>query len=93
MLTVAAPGDPTNDATLQWPTGREQIDAGTLVLRRATAQREGACRDVNYDPTILPAGLRPSDDPLLAARSAAYSVSFNRRTHEEAARSQGNAQP
>lgn len=93
VLTVAAPGDPTNDATLQWPAGREQIDAGTLVLRRATPQREGACRDVNYDPTILPDGLKPSDDPLLAARSAAYSVSFNRRTREEAARSPGNAQP
>lgn len=93
VLTVAAPGDPTNDATQQWPAGREQIDAGTLVLRRATPQREGACRDVNYDPTILPDGLKPSDDPLLAARSAAYSVSFNRRTHEEAARSQESAQP
>lgn len=93
VLTVAAPGDPTNDATLQWPAGREQIDAGTLVLRQATPQRAGACRDVNYDPTILPDGLKPSDDPLLAARSAAYSVSFNRRTREEAARSQGDAQP
>lgn len=93
VLTVAAPGDPTNDATLQWPAGREQIDAGTLVLRQATPQREGACRDVNYDPTILPDGLKPSDDPLLAARSAAYSVSFNRRTREEAAHSQESAQP
>ncbi|MCG5072567.1 catalase family peroxidase [Paraburkholderia tagetis] len=93
VLTVAAPGDPTNDATRQWPAGREQIDAGTLVLRRATPQREGACRDVNYDPTILPNGLKPSDDPLLAARSAAYSVSFNRRTREEAAPSLGKAQP
>lgn len=93
VLTVAAPGDPTNDATRQWPAGREQIDAGTLVLRQATPQREGACRDVNYDPTILPDGLKPSDDPLLAARSSAYSVSFNRRTREEAARSQESAQP
>ncbi|WP_321842354.1 catalase family peroxidase [Paraburkholderia bannensis] len=85
VLTVAALGDPTSDATQQWPASREQIDAGTLVLRQATPQREGACRDVNYDPTVLPDGLKPSDDPLLAARSAAYAVSFNRRTHEEAA--------
>ena len=95
VLTVAAQGDPTNDATQQWPANREQIDAGTLVLRRAEPQSDGMCRDVNYDPTILPDGLKPSNDPLLAARSAAYSVSFNRRTREQAAlaQSHGDAQP
>lgn len=84
VLTVAAPADPTDDATLAWPATRERIDAGTLVLQHASPQRDGLCRDVNYDPTVLPDGLKPSDDPLLAARSAAYAVSFNRRTHEEA---------
>ncbi|RAR67953.1 catalase [Paraburkholderia unamae] len=98
VLTVAAPGDPTNDATQQWPAERQQIDAGTLVLHHAEPQSNGMCRDVNYDPTILPEGLKPSDDPLLAARSAAYSVSFNRRTREEAAQpglaqTHGGAQP
>lgn len=95
VLTVAAPGDPTDNATQSWPADRERIDAGTLVLRHAEPQSNGQCRDVNYDPTILPDGLKPSDDPLLAARSAAYSVSFNRRTHEEAQRapSQEGAQP
>jgi catalase len=97
VLTVAAPGDPTNDATRQWPANRQQIDAGTLILKRSQPQSDGMCRDVNYDPTIVPEGLAPSDDPLLAARSAAYSVSFNRRTREEAAQalsqSHGGAQP
>ena len=82
--TVAAPGDPTDDATRQWPAGRRQIDAGTLVIEHETAQDDGPCRDVNFDPTVLPAGIEPSDDPLLAARSAAYSLSYNRRTREEA---------
>jgi len=84
ILTVAAPGDPTTDATRAWPDGRQQIDAGTLVIERERAQSDGDCRDINYDPTVLPVGLEPSDDPLLAARSAAYAVSFNRRTHEQA---------
>jgi catalase len=84
VLTVAAPDDPTNDATRAWPDASERIDAGTLVVQRASPQRDGLCRDVNYDPTVLPDGLAPSNDPLLAARSAAYAVSFNRRTHEEA---------
>jgi catalase len=84
VLTVAASGDPTNDATRAWPDDRMRIDAGTLVIERESAQSDGDCRDINYDPTILPAGLKVSDDPLLAARSSAYAVSYNRRTHEEA---------
>ncbi|MFM0726172.1 catalase family peroxidase [Paraburkholderia strydomiana] len=83
ILSVAQPGDPTDDATLQWPDDRQQVDAGTLVLERASSQEDGACRDINFDPTILPAGIAPSDDPLLAARSAAYALSYQRRTREE----------
>ncbi|WCM22194.1 catalase family peroxidase [Paraburkholderia bryophila] len=84
ILTVAQPGDPTGDATLQWPDDRQHIDAGTLVLEHTTSQEDGTCRDVNFDPTVLPSGIKPSDDPLLAARSAAYAVSYQRRTREEA---------
>lgn len=84
VVTVAAPGDPSNDATLQWPADRQQVDAGTLVIEHETSQDDGPCRDVNFDPTMLPAGIKTSDDPLLAARSAAYSLSYNRRTREEA---------
>ncbi|WP_374730494.1 catalase family peroxidase [Caballeronia arationis] len=91
VLTVAQPGDVTNDATVAWPADRERIDAGTLVVERESAQSDGDCRDINFNPTVLPNGLKISDDPLLTARSSAYSVSFNRRTHEEAhAASRGN---
>jgi catalase len=31
---------------------------------------------------VLPAGIKASDDPLLSARSAAYSQSFTRRAGE-----------
>ncbi|MHC5351112.1 catalase family peroxidase [Metapseudomonas furukawaii] len=84
MLTLAEAGDPTDDATRQWPAERRQVDAGTLVVERAEAQDQGACRDINFDPLVLPDGIEASDDPLLAARSAAYAVSYNRRTHEGA---------
>lgn len=83
-VTLAAPGDPVDDATKAWPPERSEIDAGTLVLEREQAQDDGACRDVNYDPTVLPAGIAPSGDPLLAARAAAYADSYRRRTAEEA---------
>ncbi|MGO2393237.1 MAG: catalase family peroxidase [Halomonas sp.] len=84
MITVAEPGDPTDDATKAWPEDRQRVDAGVLVINSAQAQDDGACRDINYDPLILPDGIAGSDDPLLSARSAAYSESFNRRIREQA---------
>lgn len=83
-VTLAQPGDPTNDASKMWPADRQVIDAGTLVIENEQAQDNGPCRDINYDPTILPSGIEISDDPLLPARSAAYAVSYLRRTGEEA---------
>lgn len=85
QLTLGEPGDPTADATRAWPENRRSIDAGEVVIERAVAEQGGPCQDVNYDPLVLPDGIRGSDDPLLSARSAAYSESFNRRTREQAA--------
>jgi len=84
VATLAAPGDPSDDATKAWPAGRQQVDLGTLVVQQAQDEADGPCRDYNYDPTILPAGIEPSDDPLLAARSSAYAQSFDLRTAEAA---------
>ncbi|WP_284321792.1 catalase family peroxidase [Dyella acidisoli] len=84
IVTLANPGDPTNDATKAWPSDRRDIDAGTLVLTSTEPQESGECRDINYDPTVLPHGIAISDDPLLPARSAAYAASYLRRTSEEA---------
>lgn len=81
-VTVAAPGDITNNATVQWPAGRRVVEVGTLVIDRASTEEQGACRDITFDPTILPQGITMSDDPLLAARSAAYAASFRRRAAE-----------
>ncbi|HEY4076989.1 MAG TPA: catalase family peroxidase [Rhizomicrobium sp.] len=82
IVTIGRPGDPTNDATLPWPTNREQVDAGTLSVNALQTESDGNCRDISFDPLVLPAGIIPSDDPLLSTRSAAYSVSFRRRASE-----------
>jgi catalase len=82
ILTLANPDDPVNDASKQWPTDRRTLNAGTLVLDSEQPQLSGACRDINYDPLVLPSGITGSDDPLLAARSAAYATSYKRRTAE-----------
>lgn len=83
VATVGQPGDPTNDATLPWPADREQVDLGTVTIEHAEAEAPGNCRDINFDPLVLPAGIEPSDDPLPSARSATYSTSFTRRAGEE----------
>jgi catalase len=62
---------------------RRKVEAGTLVVNAIEAEADGPCRDLNFDPTVLPPGMHVSDDPFPAARSAAYSVSFNRRTAED----------
>ncbi len=82
VVIVGKPGDPTADATLPWPAEREKVDCGTLTLDRAEAEETSPATDINFDPLVLPAGITPSDDPLLSARSAVYSQSFTRREGE-----------
>lgn len=84
VVTEAAPGDQVDDPSQAWPDDRTRHVAGVLVLERSESQATGACRDVNYDPTIVPGGIALSNDPILAARAAAYAVSFNRRERETA---------
>jgi catalase len=82
VVTVAGPGDPTADPTKPWPPDRQAVDVGTLMVERVQGEPDGPCRDINFDPTVLPAGIRTSDDPFPAARSAVYAKSFDRRTAE-----------
>src|ERR1700688_1919143 len=78
------PGDRTDDASVPWPDGREQVDVGTLTLDSVESEETSPARDINFDPLVLPAGIAPSDDPpLLSARSAVYSQSFTRRAGEK----------
>ena len=84
QLVVANQGDVTNKATIAWAGPHRTIDAGTLVIDAVQPEETGACRDLNFDPTILPPGIALSDDPLLAARSKTYSSSFTRRAAEGA---------
>jgi catalase len=82
ILTIGQPGDRTDDATIPWPEGREQVDAGILTIDSVESEETSPARDINFDPLVLPSGIAPSDDPLLSARSAVYSQSFTRRAGE-----------
>lgn len=82
IVTVGQPGDPTNDPSSPWSDTREQVDVGTLTLDTIESEETSPTRDINFDPLVLPAGIEPSDDPLLSARSAVYSQSYTRRAGE-----------
>jgi len=80
QITLANPADPVDDASKVWAGEHTVLNAGTLVLDSSQPQLSGDCRDINFDPLILPSGIEASNDPLLAARSAAYASAYLRRT-------------
>lgn len=82
VVTIGEAGDATNDASIAWPAGRREVEVGVLTVERVEAEAESEARDINFDPLVLPEGIEASDDPLLSARSAAYSQSFTRRAGE-----------
>ncbi|MGA7622547.1 MAG: catalase family peroxidase [Candidatus Acidiferrales bacterium] len=83
MIIIGQPGDRTDDPNIMWPEGREQVDVGTLTIDSVESEESSPARDINFDPLVLPAGMGPSDDPFLSARSAVYSQSFTRRAGEK----------
>jgi catalase len=84
VIYVAEAGDPTADPSQEWPQNRRAIDVGTLTVQDIEPEANGPCRDINYDPTVLPTGMGTSNDPFPAARSSAYRRSYDLRTAEAA---------
>ena len=57
---------------------------GVLKVTSVSADGTGPCVTVNYNPLVMPKGVEPSADPMLAARAAPYAVSLGRRLTEGA---------
>ena len=83
-LQLAGPGDDIDDPSTPWPQQRQRRNAGTLWLDSLQPEQGNACAAVNFDPTVVPAGMATSKDPILAVRSAVYAQSWNRRQREQA---------
>ena len=83
VATLAEPDDPTKDPSKVWPTDRRTVELGTLTASKIEPEADGPCRDINFDPTVLPDGVTVSDDPFPAARSAVYAKSYDLRSAEE----------
>jgi catalase len=81
VLRFAAPEDDLGDPTVAWPDGeREEVVAGRLEITGLDHSRERDGDVLVFDPQRVTDGIELSDDPILRARSAAYSVSVSRRT-------------
>lgn len=78
-IQVAAAGDAITNPTVEWPKERQSVAGGRLTISKVETGEGGACKDFNFDPTLLPAGIEPSDDPILQARPGAYAISVSRR--------------
>lgn len=77
---LPAATDDLLDATVAWPHAeRRRVVLGTLSVTGVEPGDGGPCRDVTFNPLILPDGVAPSDDPVLANRAAPYAVSLSRR--------------
>ncbi len=76
---LAAPGDPTNDATKPWPDDRKAVDLGVVTIDKAAANSLEAQKQLLFLPGALTDGIEESGDPLIDVRDGAYAVSFSRR--------------
>jgi catalase len=77
---LAEPGDQTKDASQPWPEDRKVVDLGVLTLTKEVPDSAAAQKKLLFLPTNLTPGIELSDDPLPTVRTAAYSVSFGRRS-------------
>jgi len=79
-LQLAAPGDLTDDATALWPADRPVVALGRLDITTISPTGPADERRLVFDPGNLTDGIERSTDPILLARSPAYSISFDRRS-------------
>jgi catalase len=77
---LAEPSDQTKDASQPWPDNRKVVDLGVLTLTKVVPNGAQAEKKLLFLPTNLTPGIELSDDPLPSVRSAAYGVSFGRRS-------------
>ena len=83
LLQLAGESDPTDDATALWPADRPLVELGRMEVTRISPTSAADERRLVFDPTNVTDGIDLSADPILLARSAAYSISYDHRSKEE----------
>ena len=79
-LQLAGESDPTDDVTALWPSDRPLVELGRLEVTSISPTSAADERQLVFDPTKLTDGIELSADPILLARSAAYSISYEQRS-------------
>jgi catalase len=83
FLQLAEESDPTDDVTALWPADRPLVELGRLEVTGTSPTGAADERRLVFDPTNRTDGIDLSADPILLARSAAYSISYERRSKSE----------
>ena len=83
VLQLAGEKDPTDDPAALWPADRSRVELGRLLVTSISPTSAADERRLVFDPTNRTDGIDLSADPILAARSAAYSISYDRRSKGE----------
>jgi catalase len=77
MLQVAEQGDKIDDPSIAWPDTRKKVELGTITITQTTTESHTADKLLFLPGAVVP-GIEAAD-PMIAARSAAYPISFSRR--------------
>lgn len=83
VLTLAKPSDDILNPHIKWSDDNKSMTVARLTVKQATPESEGSCATMNFDPLAISKGFAPSEDPMLAARSAIYAVGLGRRLSEQ----------
>lgn len=78
-LQVAGANDPTDDPTTLWPADRPRVELGRLEVTGISPTGAADERRLIFDPANRTDGIDLSADPILLARSEAYSISYGYR--------------
>ena len=79
VVQLAQDGDPVDDATVQWPESRPQVEFGEVGLNALVADNDAEQRQIIFDPIPRVDGIEASPDPLFQPRADLYLLSGRRR--------------
>ena len=79
QVQIAGKNDVVDDSTIHWPTDREVIPLGTVLLTAEAPDQAQQQKQIIFDPIPRVDGIEPSADPLLELRAAIYLLSGRRR--------------
>ena len=82
-LQLAGEHDPSDDPSTLWPADRQRVELGRLQITSLSPTSAEDERRLVFDPTNRTDGIDLSADPVLLARSAAYSISYGYRSKNQ----------